>query len=142
MQGCPNLTPIQTFNLGWLYGRAHDFKTALKIFQSVTPDVPDRATHQYVIALSEFELSDYRDAVDALKEMRSQGCWMEKAKTTRSFLFQAGSLSRRLSNLKEELQQNTNYALPNTTVQSETFGLITSAAGQGREVQFALKVIS
>ena len=35
LQGCRNLSPLQLFNLGWLYGRAHDSKTALRIFQSV-----------------------------------------------------------------------------------------------------------
>jgi hypothetical protein len=39
------------------------------------------------------------------------------------------------------LFNHTNYSLPNTTVQSSTFGLITTAAGQGRQVQFALKAI-
>jgi Carboxypeptidase regulatory-like domain/TonB dependent receptor len=39
------------------------------------------------------------------------------------------------------LLNHSNYALPNTTVQSGTFGLITSAAGQGRQVQFALKIL-
>jgi hypothetical protein len=39
------------------------------------------------------------------------------------------------------LFNHTNYALPNATVESGTFGLITSAFGQGREIQFAVKVI-
>jgi tetratricopeptide (TPR) repeat protein len=73
LQGCTNLSPIQTFNLGWLYGRAHDSTKALKIFQAVPPDVPDRATHQYAIALSEFELGNYQGAVDALKGLRTEG---------------------------------------------------------------------
>ncbi len=73
LQGCTNLSPIQTFNLGWLYGRAHDSKKALKTFQTVPPDVPNRPTHQYAIALSEFELGNYQGAVDALKGLRSEG---------------------------------------------------------------------
>jgi tetratricopeptide (TPR) repeat protein len=73
LQGCHNLSPIQTFNLGWLYGRAHDSKTALRIFQSVPPDVPDRSTHQYAIGLSKFALGDYQGTVDALKGLQSQG---------------------------------------------------------------------
>ncbi len=73
LQTCHNLSPIQTFNLGWLYGRAHDSKTALKIFQSVPPDVPDRSTHQYAIGLSEFALGNYQGTVDALKGLQSQG---------------------------------------------------------------------
>jgi hypothetical protein len=39
------------------------------------------------------------------------------------------------------LFNHTNYALPNTNVETGTFGLITSAFGQGREIQFAAKVI-
>jgi tetratricopeptide (TPR) repeat protein len=73
LQGCHNLSPIQMFNLGWLYGRAHDSKTALKIFQSVPSDVPDRSTHQYAIALSEFALGNYQGTVDALKGLEAQG---------------------------------------------------------------------
>ncbi|MGA7706942.1 MAG: hypothetical protein WCD77_04085, partial [Acidobacteriaceae bacterium] len=39
------------------------------------------------------------------------------------------------------LFNHTNYAVPNTTVESGTFGLITSAFAQGREIQFAVKVV-
>jgi hypothetical protein len=39
------------------------------------------------------------------------------------------------------LFNHSNYSVPNTTVQSSTFGLITTAAGQGRQIQFALKAI-
>lgn len=73
LQGCTNLSPIQTFNLGWLYGRTHDSKKALRVFQAVPPDVPDRPTHQYAIALSEFELNNYQATVDALKGLQSEG---------------------------------------------------------------------
>jgi tetratricopeptide (TPR) repeat protein len=73
LQGCTNLSAIQVFNWGWLYGRAHDSKKALKRFQAVSPDVPDRGTHQYAIALSEFELGNYQGTVDALKDLHAQG---------------------------------------------------------------------
>ena len=66
---CPSLTPIETFQMGWFYGRARHFSTALKIFNTVSADVPDRLTHQYAIALSKFELEDYRGAVDGLKAL-------------------------------------------------------------------------
>ena len=39
------------------------------------------------------------------------------------------------------LFNHSNYALPNTNVETGTFGLITSAFGQGRQIQFAVKVI-
>jgi tetratricopeptide (TPR) repeat protein len=61
------------FNLGWLYGRSHEFKTALEIFRSLGPDVPDKVTHQYAIALTEFELGDYAKTVEALKGMQGEG---------------------------------------------------------------------
>jgi hypothetical protein len=38
------------------------------------------------------------------------------------------------------LFNHTNYSLPNTSVDNGSFGVITTAAGQGREIQFALKV--
>jgi hypothetical protein len=36
---------------------------------------------------------------------------------------------------------HSNYALPNTSVATGTFGLITSTFGQGRQIQFAVKVL-
>ncbi len=38
------------------------------------------------------------------------------------------------------LFNHSNYSLPNTSVNNGQFGLITTAAGQGREIQFALKI--
>jgi hypothetical protein len=38
------------------------------------------------------------------------------------------------------LFNHTNYSLPNTSVDNGSFGLVTTAAGQGREIQFAVKV--
>jgi tetratricopeptide (TPR) repeat protein len=73
LRGCANLSPIASFNLGWLYGRSHDFKTALEIFRSLGPEVPDEMTHQYAIALTEFELGDYSKSVEALKNLQGEG---------------------------------------------------------------------
>src|SRR5271168_6143 len=64
---CKTLRPIDTFNMGWLYGRAHNFRKALSEFNSVSGDVPDTKTHQYAIALAQFELADYGAAVETLK---------------------------------------------------------------------------
>jgi hypothetical protein len=36
-------------------------------------DVPDNATHQYAIALTEFESADYGGSVETLKALQSQG---------------------------------------------------------------------
>lgn len=73
LEGCHHLSPVDTFNLGWLYGRAHDFKTALVTFKSTNSDVPNHLTHQYAIALTEFELGDFHGAIEILTALRSQG---------------------------------------------------------------------
>ena len=67
VQQCPNLTPVETFNIGWSYGKMHDFKTALNIFARVDADVPDPLTHAYAVALGQFEMGDYSSAVKTLK---------------------------------------------------------------------------
>ncbi len=71
LQACPNRSPLEAFQLGWLYGRARRFDTALKIFNTVPADVPDSLTHNYAIALSKFELSDYHGAIDTLMQNQS-----------------------------------------------------------------------
>jgi tetratricopeptide (TPR) repeat protein len=73
LRSCPGLSNIEKFNLGWLYGRSRDFHTALTIFNSLPADVPDPSTHQYAIALGQFELSDYKGAVETLKATLQQG---------------------------------------------------------------------
>jgi tetratricopeptide (TPR) repeat protein len=78
LQTCHNLSPLEVFNVGWLYGRAQDFSQALKIFDSVRPDVPDPLTHGYAIALSQFELGNYQPAIDGLNKLRSQGAFDAK----------------------------------------------------------------
>jgi tetratricopeptide (TPR) repeat protein len=78
LQTCHNLSQLEVFNVGWLYGRAHDFSHALKIFDSVRPDVPDPLTHGYAIALSQFELGNYQPAIDGLNKLRSQGAFDAK----------------------------------------------------------------
>jgi tetratricopeptide (TPR) repeat protein len=109
VQGCSNLTPIQRFNLGWLYGRAHDSRSALKNFQLVPADVPDRGTHQYAIALSEFELENYRGAVDAMKGLRSEGLLDARGTNLLGVAYsKLGQYQDAYPILKEELQQNPN----------------------------------
>lgn len=69
---CHKLSPASTFAMGWLYGRSHDFKTALEVFRSLPPAVPDEVTHDYAIALTEFELGDYNKSAEALKPLQSE----------------------------------------------------------------------
>ena len=76
---CSQLTPIQTFEMGWLYGRARQFQTALNVFDHVPANVPDALTHRYAVALSRFELSDYRGAITALEGLRSDGVYDAKS---------------------------------------------------------------
>ncbi len=107
LQGCTNLSPIETFNLGWLYGRAHDSKKALKAFQTVPPDVPNRPTHQYAIALSEFELGNYQGTVDALKGLRSEGSLDARGTNLLGVSYsKLGLYKDAYPILLEELQQN------------------------------------
>lgn len=73
LRQCPRIPPLVMFNIGWFYGRAHNFQTALQIFKSVGPDVPDPQTHQYAIGLGQFELGDYKAAVETFKVSQSQG---------------------------------------------------------------------
>jgi tetratricopeptide (TPR) repeat protein len=66
LRSCNTLSAIDTFKLGWMYGRVHNFKKALTQFNSVSQNVPDPRTHQYAIALADFELSDYRSVIEML----------------------------------------------------------------------------
>ena len=73
LQGCQNLSALETFEAGWLYGRARKFATALQYFNRVPQDVPDPLNHGYAIALSKFELADYKGASEALTGLQSKG---------------------------------------------------------------------
>jgi tetratricopeptide (TPR) repeat protein len=77
--GCKALSSLDTFNLGWLYGRAHNFQKALSEFNSISRDVPNAATHQYAIALAQFELMDYEAAVDTLTNTQGPDLNQESA---------------------------------------------------------------
>jgi tetratricopeptide (TPR) repeat protein len=78
LESCPHLAPLERFNVGWLYGRAHDSLDALRIFHSVHTDVPDPLTHGYAIALANFELRKYQASIDTLNPLRAQGIWDAK----------------------------------------------------------------
>jgi tetratricopeptide (TPR) repeat protein len=78
-RGCAGRTPLESFQLGWLYGRARRFSEALKIFETLPADVPDSLTHDYAIALSRFELGQYQQAIDVLKQEQTSGKADEKS---------------------------------------------------------------
>ncbi len=73
LRKCKNLSPVQMFTVGWFYGRAHDFTTALAIFSLVDANVPDPQTHAYAIGLSQFALSNYQGVVHTLKALQAHG---------------------------------------------------------------------
>ncbi|HEX7362693.1 MAG TPA: tetratricopeptide repeat protein [Bryobacteraceae bacterium] len=70
---CRGLSALEQFQIGWLYGRANRFDTALKIFNSVPENVPNRLTHGYAVALSTFELGNYKGAVAVLTNLQAAG---------------------------------------------------------------------
>jgi predicted Zn-dependent protease len=78
LEACPQLAPLEQFNIGWLYGRAHDSPDALRIFHSVQADVPDPLTHSYAIALADFELGRFQASIDSLSALRAQGIFDAK----------------------------------------------------------------
>lgn len=73
LRRCATLSNLQTFEMGWLYGRARRFDVALEIFGKVPEDVPDRQTHGYAVALARFELSDFQGAIATLRALRKAG---------------------------------------------------------------------
>lgn len=73
LKSCENLSPSELFEMGWLYGRARHFTEALNMFKAVPADVPDHESHQYAIALSAFELADYRTTVEILEALEKEG---------------------------------------------------------------------
>jgi tetratricopeptide (TPR) repeat protein len=78
LESCPHLAPLERFNIGWLYGRAHDSPDALRLFHSVQADVPDQLTHVYAIALADFELGKFQASIDTLAALRAQGIFDAK----------------------------------------------------------------
>ena len=78
LESCPHLLPIQRFNVGWLYGKAHDPSDALKLFTSGKVDVPDPLTYAYAIALADFELGRYEASIDTLVALQSKGIFDAK----------------------------------------------------------------
>jgi tetratricopeptide (TPR) repeat protein len=73
LRKCDTLSPVERFNVGWFYGRAHDFKTALEIFDEIGPNVPNPSTHAYAVALGQFELGSYQGSISTLKSLEAQG---------------------------------------------------------------------
>lgn len=78
LASCPHLSPVQRFNIGWLFGKAHDPADGLRIFESVAENVPDPLTHGYAIALADFESGRYQETANTLTALRAKGVFDAK----------------------------------------------------------------
>lgn len=72
LRKCTAITPREKFDLGLIYGRLHDFPTALALFRAVDKSVPNLQAHAYAIALGQFELADYQGAIETLNSLSPQ----------------------------------------------------------------------
>jgi tetratricopeptide (TPR) repeat protein len=107
LESCPHLSPLQRFNVGWLYGKAHDSVDALKSFKSVQADVPDRLTHGYAIALAHFELGEYEPSIETLTVLQSKGIFDAKCADLLGVSYsKLGKYQESYRVMVENLQQN------------------------------------
>jgi tetratricopeptide (TPR) repeat protein len=107
--GCPPQSPLETFQLGWLYGRARRYPKALSIFAALPRDVPDAMTHDYAVALSRFELGQYQAAIDVLKPDQSSGMADAKAVNLLAVSYsKLGLYTEAYAALSPQLQKNPN----------------------------------
>jgi tetratricopeptide (TPR) repeat protein len=104
--GCKTLSPIDTFNLGWLYGRARNFEKALSEFNSVSQDVPNTKTHQYAIALTQFELADYKATIETLTNSKRQDLDPDSANLLAVSYSKLGLYPDSYSVLTDEIQRH------------------------------------
>jgi tetratricopeptide (TPR) repeat protein len=111
LAGCKALPPIDRFNLGWLYGRAHNFGKALSEFNSVSEVVPNARTHRYALALAQFELEDYRGAVETLTHSDWQNPDQDLANLLAVSYSKLGLYQNSFTVLTNEIQQHPNDRL-------------------------------
>ena len=107
VRNCPALSDGDLFQIGWLYGRARHFDDALKIFARVPERVPDRSTHDFAVALSRFELGDYRGAAALLSGLTSSGLGDSKSANLLAVCYSKLGLYREgYAVLAEEVRKN------------------------------------
>jgi tetratricopeptide (TPR) repeat protein len=106
LPGCKALPPIDRFNLGWFYGRAHNFGKALSEFNSVSEDVPNAKTHRYAIALAQFELEDYKAAVETLTHSERQELGQDSANLLAVSYSKLGLYQNSFTVLTNEIHQH------------------------------------
>jgi tetratricopeptide (TPR) repeat protein len=108
-RNCGRFSAAETFQLGWLYGRARRFADALKVFETVPDDVPDRVSHQYAVALSNFELANYGNAVKVLSALDASGSLNPESANLLSVSYsKLGLYKQAESTLAKEIQSHAN----------------------------------
>jgi tetratricopeptide (TPR) repeat protein len=112
VRACPGHSPLEKFQLGWLYGRARQYEKALSIFDGLPRDVPDPLTHDYAAALSRFELGQYQKAIALLKPDRASGLVDSKSINLLAVSYsKLGLYTEAYAVLSQQLQRN-NRDLP------------------------------
>ena len=106
LAGCKALPSIDRFNLGWFYGRAHNFGKALNEFNSVSEEVPNAKTHRYAIALAQFELGDYKAVVETLTHGERQNSDQDAANLLAVSYSKLGLYQNSFTVLTNEIQQH------------------------------------
>jgi tetratricopeptide (TPR) repeat protein len=106
LAACKALPSIDRFNLGWFYGRAHNFGKALNEFNSVSEEVPNARTHRYAIALAQFELGDYKAVVETLTHSERQNPDQDAANLLAVSYSKLGLYQNSFTVLTNEIQQH------------------------------------
>jgi tetratricopeptide (TPR) repeat protein len=103
----PPLSPLDLFQLGWLYGQARKYDMAIGIFRTVPDDVPDPLIHSYAIALSHFSLGHYQQTVEILSEAKSRGFTDSKAANLLGVAYaQLGEAEKAYASLRDGIGEN------------------------------------
>jgi tetratricopeptide (TPR) repeat protein len=103
----PPLSPLDLFQLGWLYGQAQKYDLAIKIFLAVPEDVPDPRIRYYALALSHFNLGHYQQTVDILSEAKSRGFTDSKAANLLGVAYaQLGEAEKAYASLRDGIGEN------------------------------------
>jgi tetratricopeptide (TPR) repeat protein len=102
IRSSPELSQLERFQLGWLYGRVRQYQTAIAIFESLPEAVPDPATHHYAIALSYFNLGQYTKTVEVLTRLKERKLADSKALNLLGVaLAKAGEAEKAYNQLRE-----------------------------------------
>jgi len=102
------LSAILQFQLGWLYGQARKYQTAIEIFRAVPEAIPDPLTRQYAIALCHFNLGEYQKTIDILSESKKRGLTDAKAVNLLGVAYaQLGEAERAYNSLREGIIEAT-----------------------------------